>query len=132
MSKKIFFVVGLIAVLGISSSLVYGQRGDRDRGRESNYNGGNYDARDTASMTKNQLKQYDALYEKYSPRMDKIIKAMGIQTDIITVERVKAEPDMAKINKAIDAESMLMAELNKIRIEYSIEIDRLFPKNRNR
>lgn len=141
MTKKMFFVLGLIAVLGISSAVVYGRGGHRGGGNHGGcnrsyddsygHNNGRNNRNYTSNMTTEEREKYDTLYEKYVPQMENIRSEITVQNSIIRAERVKSNPDIGKINAAIDAESKLSADLSKIRVEYSIEMDKLFPRNRN-
>jgi len=84
------------------------------------------------NMTVEEKTKYDALYNEYTPKMDTLRDKMVDQRSIINTEYSKTNPDLATINKAIDKSSEFSAEMRKLRVAYSIEMQKLFPRNNNR
>lgn len=154
MKKKTIIILGIIVVIVILGAIACisfanhrGGRGYHNRGghRGSSYNMSekNYDRgyghKDYNNnnrtyyddMTVEEKTQYDALYEEFVPQMDALRDKIIDQRNILNTEHSKTTPDITKINNAIDASSKLDAEMSKLRVAYSIEMDKLFPRDRN-
>ncbi len=160
MTKKIFMALSMIVVFAVSGSVVYAYNGGHGGGRHGggcggrggyHNNGGgrghngSYDRNDGYghrngrngsyyynNMTAEDKAKYDALYEEYTPKMNTLRDQMIDQRNIINAEYSKTTPNLDTINSAIDERSKLSAERSKLRAEYSIEMQKLFPDNNNR
>jgi len=157
MSKKMFMALSMMVVFAVSGSVVYGyghgngcgggrgnggyhnNGGGRGNGGHMGYNNGrnghmgyNNGSSYYNNMTAEEKTKYDALYNEYTPKMDTLRDQMVDQRRIVNTEYSKTTPDLSTINKAIDKSSELSAEMRKLRAAYSIEMQKLFPRNNNR
>lgn len=157
MSKKMIIILSIVVAIVILGAIAclsfanhrggrcnkgYHNRGKHNRGSyemsERNYDSGyghrgynNNNKMYYDDMTVEEQTQYDALYEKFVPQMNALRDKIIDQRNMIDSERSKTTPDIAKINNAIDESSKFDAEMSKLRVEYSIEMEKLFPRDRN-
>ena len=94
----------------------YGMRGGYGRGYRY-YNN---------NLTQEQISQIRTIQDKYFPQMDSLRREIYNQSQIINVEMYKETPDQNAINAAIDAKTKAIGDLDKLRTQCFIEIDKVY------
>ncbi|OEJ15654.1 hypothetical protein BFL38_09285 [Brachyspira hampsonii] len=96
----------------------YGAGYGRGYGRGYGYYG--------AALTQEQIDQVRSIQDKYFPQMDSLRMEIYTQTQNINAEMRKETPDQNTINAAIDARSKASADLQKLRTQCFLEIDKVY------
>ncbi|EKV57710.1 hypothetical protein A966_03920 [Brachyspira hampsonii 30446] len=96
----------------------YGAGYGRGYGRGYGYYG--------AALTQEQIDQVRSIQDKYFPQMDSLRVEIYTQTQNINAEMRKETPDQNAINAAIDARSKASADLQKLRTQCFLEIDKVY------
>ena len=94
----------------------YGMRGGYGRGYRY-YNN---------NLTQEQISQIRTIQDKYFPQMDSLRREIYNQSQIINAEMYKETPDQNAINAAIDAKTKAIGDLDKLRTQCFIEIDKVY------
>ena len=79
-----------------------------------------------AALTQEQIDQVRSIQDKYFPQMDSLRMEIYNQTQNINAEMRKEIPDQNAINAAIDARSKASADLQKLRTQCFLEIDKVY------
>ena len=79
-----------------------------------------------AALTQEQIDQVRSIQDKYFPQMDSLRMEIYNQTQNINAEMRKDAPDQNAINAAIDARSKASADLQKLRTQCFLEIDKVY------
>ncbi|WP_300369413.1 periplasmic heavy metal sensor [Brachyspira sp.] len=79
-----------------------------------------------STLTQEQIDKIKTIEDKYYPQMDALRREIYNQTDNINVEMRKESPDKNVIDNAIDLRSKASADLQKLRTEYLLEIDKVY------
>ena len=79
-----------------------------------------------AALTQEQIDQVRSIQDKYFPQMDSLRMEIYNQTQNINAEMRKETPDQNAINAAIDARSKASADLQKLRSQCFLEIDKVY------
>ncbi|MEI0516443.1 Spy/CpxP family protein refolding chaperone [Brachyspira murdochii] len=95
----------------------YHARGGYGRGYYGYYNN---------QLTQEQIDQIRTIQDKYYPQMDTLRREIYNQTQNINAEMRKDAPDQNAINTAIDARSKTSADLQKLRTQCFLEIDKVY------
>ena len=77
-------------------------------------------------LTQEQIDQIKTIQDKYFPQMDTLRREIYNQTQNINAEMRKDVPDQNAINAAIDARSKASADLQKLRTQCFLEIDKVY------
>ena len=77
-------------------------------------------------LTQEQIDQIRTIQDKYFPQMDTLRREIYNQTQNINAEMRKDAPDQNAINEAIDARSKASADLQKLRTQCFLEIDKVY------
>ncbi|PCG19949.1 periplasmic heavy metal sensor [Brachyspira sp. G79] len=77
-------------------------------------------------LTQEQIDQIRTIQDKYYPQMDTLRREIYNQTQNINTEMRKDAPDQNAINTAIDARSKASADLQKLRTQCFLEIDKVY------
>lgn len=77
-------------------------------------------------LTQEQIDQIRTIQDKYFPQMDTLRREIYNQTQNINAEMRKDAPDQNAINAAIDARSKASADLQKLRTQCFLEIDKVY------
>ena len=94
----------------------YGMRGGYGRGYRY-YNN---------NLNQEQISQIRTIQDKYFPQMDSLRREIYNQSQIINAEMYKETPDQNAINAAIDAKTKAIGDLDKLRTQCFIEIDKVY------
>ena len=78
------------------------------------------------ALTQEQISQIQTIRDKYFPQMDTLRREIYNQTQNINAEMRKDAPDQNAINAAIDARSKASADLQKLRTQCFLEIDKVY------
>ncbi|MCZ9938715.1 Spy/CpxP family protein refolding chaperone [Brachyspira hyodysenteriae] len=79
-----------------------------------------------AALTQEQIDQVRSIQDKYFPQMDSLRMEIYNQTQNINAEMRKETPDQNAVNAAIDARSKASADLQKLRSQCFLEIDKVY------
>ncbi|PTY41174.1 periplasmic heavy metal sensor [Brachyspira hampsonii] len=79
-----------------------------------------------AALTQDQIDQIRSIQDKYFPQMDSLRMEIYTQSQNINAEMRKETPDQNAINTAIDARSKASADLQKLRTQCFLEIDKVY------
>ncbi|MEI0493520.1 periplasmic heavy metal sensor [Brachyspira intermedia] len=79
-----------------------------------------------AALTQEQIDQVRSIQDKYFPQMDSLRMEIYNQTQNINAEMRKETPDQNAVNAAIDARSKASADLQKLRTQCFLEIDKVY------
>ncbi|MEI0509515.1 Spy/CpxP family protein refolding chaperone [Brachyspira intermedia] len=79
-----------------------------------------------ASLTQEQIDQVRSIQDKYFPQMDSLRMEIYNQTQKLDAEMRKETPDQNAVNAAIDARSKASADLQKLRTQCFLEIDKVY------
>ncbi|WP_300758196.1 periplasmic heavy metal sensor [uncultured Brachyspira sp.] len=77
-------------------------------------------------LTQEQIDQIRTIQDKYFPQMDTLRREIYNQTQNINAEMRKDTPDQNAINTAIDSRSKASADLQKLRTQCFLEIDKVY------
>ena len=79
-----------------------------------------------AALTQEQITQIQAIEDKYFPQMDDLRREIYNKNQAINLEMSKENPDQNAINSAIDARTKSFADLDKLRAEFLLEMDKVY------
>ncbi|MEI0701923.1 periplasmic heavy metal sensor [Brachyspira intermedia] len=79
-----------------------------------------------AALTQEQIDQVRSIQDKYFPQMDSLRMEIYNQTQNINAEMRKETPDQNAVNAAIDARSKASADLQKLKTQCFLEIDKVY------
>ncbi|AEM21204.1 hypothetical protein Bint_0575 [Brachyspira intermedia PWS/A] len=79
-----------------------------------------------AALTQEQIDQVRSIQDKYFPQMDSLRMEIYNQTQKLDAEMRKETPDQNAVNAAIDARSKASADLQKLRSQCFLEIDKVY------
>lgn len=78
------------------------------------------------NLTQEQINQIQSIESKYFPQIDDLRREAYNKTQAINLEMSKQNPDQNAINKAIDERTKTLSDLDKLRAEFFLEIDKVF------
>ena len=76
--------------------------------------------------TQEQIDQVRSIQDKYFPQMDSLRMEIYNQTQKLDAEMRKETPDQNAVNAAIDARSKASADLQKLKTQCFLEIDKVY------
>ena len=79
-----------------------------------------------SALTQEQIDEIRSIQDKYFPQMDSLRREIYNQTQNINAEMRKETPDQNAVNTAIDARSKASADLQKLRTQCFLEIDKVY------
>ncbi|MEI0448245.1 periplasmic heavy metal sensor [Brachyspira intermedia] len=79
-----------------------------------------------AALTQEQIDQVRSIQDKYFPQMDSLRMEIYNQIQKLDAEMRKETPDQNAVNAAIDARSKASADLQKLRTQCFLEIDKVY------
>ena len=79
-----------------------------------------------AALTQEQIDQVRSIQDKYFPQMDSLRMEIYNQTQKLDAEMRKETPDQNAVNAAIDARSKASADLQKLKTQCFLEIDKVY------
>lgn len=80
-------------------------------------------------LTSEQMSQIQSIENKYYTQIENLRKDIYNQIQIIRLEMSKETPNMSIIEKAIDDKTKSASQLQKVRIECFLEIDKVYKLN---
>ncbi|MBW5382534.1 Spy/CpxP family protein refolding chaperone [Brachyspira pilosicoli] len=117
-NKKVLILVS-IAIMVFGSVSLFGQYG---RGYGAGYGRGyGY-----YNLTQDQINQIQSIESKYFPQIDDLRREVYNKNQVINLEMSKQNPDQNAINKAIDDRAKTLSDLDKLRTEFFLEMDKVF------
>lgn len=99
---------------------------ERGYGRRHGYERGHGRVYYNNSLTSAQIDEIRTIKDKYYHQMDTLRMEIYNQRQNINTEMRKENPDENFINSAIDAKSKASADLQKLRIQCFLEIDKVY------
>ena len=78
------------------------------------------------NLTQDQINQIQTIESKYSPQIDNLRREVYNKNQAINLEMSKQNPDQNAINKAIDERAKTLSDLDKLRTEFFLEMDKVF------
>ena len=78
------------------------------------------------NLTQDQINQIQSIESKYFPQIDDLRREAYNKTQTINLEMSKQNPDQNAINKAIDERAKTLSDLDKLRTEFFLEMDKVF------
>ena len=78
------------------------------------------------NLTQEQINQIQTIESKYFPQIDDLRREVYNKTQAINLEMSKQNPDQNAINKAIDDRAKTLSDLDKLRTEFFLEMDKVF------
>ncbi|WP_157142563.1 Spy/CpxP family protein refolding chaperone [Brachyspira pilosicoli] len=78
------------------------------------------------NLTQDQIKQIQSIESKYFPQIDDLRREVYNKNQVINLEMSKQNPDQNAINKAIDDRAKTLSDLDKLRTEFFLEMDKVF------
>ena len=78
------------------------------------------------NLTQDQINQIQSIESKYFPQIDDLRREVYNKTQTINLEMSKQNPDQNAINKAIDDRTKTLSDLDKLRTEFFLEMDKVF------
>ena len=78
------------------------------------------------NLTQEQINQIQSIESKYFPQIDDLRREAYNKTQAINLEMSKQNPDQNIINQAIDERTKTLSDLDKLRAEFFLEIDKVF------
>ena len=78
------------------------------------------------NLTQEQISQIQTIESKYFPQIDDLRREAYNKTQTINLEMSKQNPDQNAINQAIDDRAKTLADLDKLRTEFFLEMDKVF------
>lgn len=153
MNKKIIIISSIALVLVLTSGLfaynMHGERGHMRKsyyGKNTGYNGGcygrNYNDRNSCGnfeggrysgyyngdLKDEDISKIQALEEKYGTQINTLKTEIYNQIQAIRLEMTKDNPNQNFINSAIDAKTKAEASLQKLMMEYRLEMRKIVKK----
>ncbi len=141
--KKGFIILVSIAIMVFGSVSLFGQYGrgygmgygrgygmgcgyGRGYGRGMGCNYGYGRGYGYYNLTQDQINQIQSIESKYFPQIDDLRREAYNKTQTINLEMSKQNPDQNAINKAIDERAKTLSDLDKLRTEFFLEMDKVF------
>ena len=78
------------------------------------------------NLTQDQINQIQTIESKYLPQIDNLRREVYNKTQAINLEMSKQNPDQNVINQAIDDRTKTLSDLDKLRAEFFLEMDKVF------
>ena len=78
------------------------------------------------NLTQDQINQIQSIESKYFPQIDDLRREVYNKNQAINLEMSKQNPDQNAINKAIDDRTKTLSDLDKLRTEFFLEMDKVF------
>lgn len=78
------------------------------------------------NLTQDQINQIQSIESKYFPQIDDLRREAYNKTQTINLEMSKQNPDQNAVNKAIDDRAKTLSDLDKLRTEFFLEMDKVF------
>ena len=78
------------------------------------------------NLTQDQINQIQSIESKYFPQIDDLRREAYNKTQTINLEMSKQNPDQNAINKAIDERAKTLSDLDKLRTEFFLKMDKVF------
>ena len=78
------------------------------------------------NLTQDQINQIQSIESKYFPQIDDLRREVYNKNQVINLEMSKQNPDQNAINKAIDDRAKTLSDLDKLRTEFFLEMDKVF------
>ncbi|WP_295154244.1 Spy/CpxP family protein refolding chaperone [uncultured Brachyspira sp.] len=78
------------------------------------------------TLTQEQIDEVRSIEDKYFPQMDTLRREIYNQTQNINAEMRKETPNQDAINNAIDLRSKAQADLQKLKTQCFLEIDKIY------
>ena len=103
----------------------YGRGYDRGYGRGMGCNYGYGRGYGYNNLTQEQINQIQSIESKYFPQIDDLRREAYNKTQAINLEMSKQNPDQNAINQAIDDRAKTLADLDKLRTEFFLEMDKV-------
>ena len=125
-NKKIIFTALLIFLLSMS---VFARSYHSDDFNFSRKDGVYGRKLPDIQLTSDQILQIQSIENKYYSQIESLRKDIYNQIQTIKFEMSKETPDINIIDKAIDDKTKSASELQKIRIQCFLEIDRIYKSN---
>lgn len=77
------------------------------------------------NLTQDQINQIQTIESKYFPQIDDLRREVYNKNQAINLEMSKQNPDQNAINKAIDDRAKTLSDLDKLRTEFLLEMDKV-------
>ena len=77
------------------------------------------------NLTQDQINQIQTIESKYFPQIDDLRREVYNKNQAINLEMSKQNPDQNAINKAIDDRAKTLSDLDKLRTEFFLEMDKV-------
>ena len=78
------------------------------------------------NLTQDQINQIQSIESKYFPQIDDLRREVYNKNQVINLEMSKQNPDQNAINKVIDDRAKTLSDLDKLRTEFFLEMDKVF------
>lgn len=78
------------------------------------------------NLTQDQINQIQSIESKYFPQIDDLRREAYNKTQAINLEMSKQNPDQNVINQAIDDRTKTLSDLDKLRAQFFLEMDKVF------
>ena len=124
--KKFIFTAAAIFLLSMS---VFARTYEVDDFNFSRRNGVYGRKLPDIQLTSEQMSQIQSIENKYYTQIENLRKDIYNQIQIIRLEMSKETPNMSIIEKAIDDKTKSASQLQKVRIECFLEIDKVYKLN---
>ena len=125
-NKKFIFTVLAMILLSMS---VFARGYDSDDFNFNRKNGFYGRKLPNIQLTSEQMSQIQSIENKYYTQIENLRKDIYNQIQIIRLEMSKEIPDISIIDRAIDNKTKSASELQKIRIQCFLEIDKVYKTN---
>ena len=122
----VFGSVSLFGQYGRGYGMGYGRGYGRGYGMGCGYGRGYGRGYGYYNLTQEQINQIQTIESKYFPQIDDLRREVYNKTQTINLEMSKQNPDQNAINKAIDDRAKTLSDLDKLRTEFFLEIDKVF------
>ncbi|WP_295296093.1 periplasmic heavy metal sensor [uncultured Brachyspira sp.] len=77
------------------------------------------------NLTQDQINQIQTIESKYFPQIDDLRREVYNKNQAINLEMSKQNPNQNAINKAIDDRAKTLSDLDKLRTEFFLEMDKV-------
>lgn len=125
-NKKFIFTVSAMILLSMS---VFARGYESDDFNFNRMNGFYGRKLPNIQLTSEQMSQIQSIENKYYTQIENLRKDIYNQIQIIRLEMSKKPPDISIIDKAIDNKTKSASELQKIRIQCFLEMDKVYKTN---
>ena len=78
------------------------------------------------NLTQDQINQIQSIESKYFPQIDDLRREVYNKNQVINLEMSKQNHDQNAVNKAIDDRAKTLSDLDKLRTEFFLEMDKVF------